>query len=638
MSCTTNHKNSKEKKAAIKPTPLADQLAQLRSAMNAKARAGDAESAIDVLLDVIAAQHHDIVRLTKLNKAAIRARFGRRSEKLTAEELGQLALALGGAPQDTPSIDVKVPVPEQQEEDADPEEPKGKPTRKKGSKKGRHPGRRPLDPALARHVTMHTVPAEERDCMHCGATMETIGYIDHERIEYVPARIEVGVDRREKVACLTCHQDITVAPRPGESKIAPKAGAQAATSESPAVDAPQAIGGAPAAAPQGAIGSPACGPAPQGPSTATETLAAACAVQSPANGSKAGALTSHALAPGAHIYRRAGASLLAHLLEAKCDDGLPVYRQRQQFARLGFDVPLNTLYGYWDAGSEIVQPVAEVVLSAVLGKTIVGLDDTRLDWLDPKTAGKRRRGHLWCFVGSGESASTKELVAFEFTETWAADDVAPWIDAIDGYIQCDDYAGYSTVRTAEDGSKAQLVPHERRLGCWMHVRRPFHQAFKAGEKQAMIALGHVKELYAVESEARNAGMTSDERLVPRQKKSQPIAEAFFAWVKQCEPLERPGSYVGQGLRYALNQEEFVMRCLTDGRFELDTGRVERQIREPVIGRKSRVDEEVAPLAPHSPGRADFPHPVLHHAGSLRTRCSTNERFVPAAGGAFLEAC
>jgi transposase len=545
MSSAATQNKSTNKPATAEPTPLSDQLEQLRSAMNARINAGDGQGAIETLLDIIASQHHDNAQLAKRLDAALRARFGRRSEKLTAEELGQLVLALGGTQQDAANPNAQVPVPETEETDEASSEPKGKPDRKRGSKKGRHPGRTRLDPALPRRVTLHTVPAGERNCLHCGTTMQTIGHTDHERVDYIPARIEVVVDRREKVACTTCHQDITTASRPGERMPEPQAAA---------ADAQAAASGA-----------------------AAESVSVAVdAALAPATDNPAG----HALAPGAHIYRRAGASLLAHLLEAKCDDALPIYRQRQQLARLGFDVPLNTLYGYWDAASRIVEPVAEMVLSCVLGKPIVGIDDTRLDWLDPSAKGKRRRGHLWCLVGSGD------LVAFTFTESWAADEVAPWIDAIDGYIQCDDYAGYSAMRTMQDGTKIELVPPERRLGCWMHVRRPFHKAFKAGEKHAIIPLGYIKDLYAVEREACDLSMTPDERLVLRQEKSQPAADAFFAWVEARQQVERPSSYIGKALHYALNQKEFAMRCLTDGRFELDTGRVERQIREPVIGRKN----------------------------------------------------
>jgi hypothetical protein len=40
--------------------------------------------------------------------------------------------------------------------------------------------------------------------------------------------------------------------------------------------------------------------------------------------------------------------------------------------------------------------------------------------------------------------------------------------------------------------------------------------------------------------------------------------------------------------YFINQEPYLRRCFMDGRFELDTGRVERAIREVAIGRKNSV--------------------------------------------------
>lgn len=369
----------------------------------------------------------------------------------------------------------------------------------------------------------------------------------------------MDVDRCEKIACAICRQDIVVAPRPGAKP-----------------DTAAAQGSAKAAVPITNSNG-----VEQAEEDVTPVGRSAEAVATPATSGLAKAeQRSGAIAPGAHVYRRAGASLLAQLLEAKADDALPIYRQRQQFARLGFDVPLNTLYGYWDAAARIIQPVAQVVLSVVLGDYIVGVDDTRLDWLDPKAGRKRQRGHLWCFTG------TNSLVAFEFTETWCADDVAPWIESIDGFIQCDDYKGYSALRKRADGSKTPLVPPDMRLGCWMHTRRPFHAAFKAGERHAIIGLGHIKELYDIEREARDKNMSSDERLDLRQRRSKPIAEEFFRWVLELEPRVRPSSYLGTAVGYALQQKEFLLRCLDDGRFELDTGRVERQIREPVIGRKN----------------------------------------------------
>ena len=49
---------------------------------------------------------------------------------------------------------------------------------------------------------------------------------------------------------------------------------------------------------------------------------------------------------------------------------------------------------------------------------------------------------------------------------------------------------------------------------------------------------------------------------------------------------------------------------------------------------SRVDEEVSLLAPHRPGRADFPHPVPHMVVSLKDAFQMPEQSVAAEGEIF----
>ena len=120
----------------------------------------------------------------------------------------------------------------------------------------------------------------------------------------------------------------------------------------------------------------------------------------------------------------------------------------------------------------------------------------------------------------------------------------------------------------------------------MHVRRRFHKAYKAGELAGIVGLDKIRELYRVEAEAREKGLAAAERGQLRSDQSIPIATAFYAWVDDIAGRVRPTSYLGEAVRYARDQRPYVMRCLTDGRFELDTGRVERSIREPVIGRKN----------------------------------------------------
>jgi hypothetical protein len=48
----------------------------------------------------------------------------------------------------------------------------------------------------------------------------------------------------------------------------------------------------------------------------------------------------------------------------------------------------------------------------------------------------------------------------------------------------------------------------------------------------------------------------------------------------------PNTPLFEATRYALNQEAAWRRCFTDGRFEIDNGEVERQLRRVAIGRKN----------------------------------------------------
>ena len=467
----------------------------LRESIDMMVASGQSKQAFEVLFKIVESLENDNERLTYRLAAAARARFGRRSEKLSAEELGQLVLAFGGSEEDAAAQEPNLPAPMSPCEHGDEKSLCEKPAKKK---RKNHPGRTKLNALLPRDITVVSVPEEERKCIHCGDEMAVIDYVDHETIEFKPAEIRVNVERREKRACKKCNQDITTAPR-------------------------------------------------------QKTFA---------------------------YQRRAGMSLLAHLVEAKCDDALPIHRQQDQLRRLGFDVPVNTLYGYWDYATTLLMPVADAIVSTVLANPIVGIDDTRLDVLDRSNAKGKFRGHVWCCVG------IDGLVGFVFTPTWSAEDIEPWISAIDGFIQCDDYKGYSSVFKGSDGIERVLVPPERRLGCMMHVRRRFHAACLGKHLAAAIPLKMIADIYKIEKRAKKEAFSPDERLELRQQEALPILEAFDDWVDEEAKKIRPKSPLGRAVDYAKDQRSYIHRCFSDGRFEIDNGRVEREIREIAVGRKN----------------------------------------------------
>lgn len=457
---------------------------------------GDAEAAL-ALVDQLAGERDQLAENIEKKDSEIawlrRMVFGRRSEKLSAEELGQLLLAYGANDDEAAQADPTLPVPEV--EPTEPEETVRPPKKRRPN----HRGRTALSKDLERVVTEVVVPHAERACSCCGAEMTVFGHVEHERVEMVPAKFVVHVERRQKLACKQCKGDAVTADRQDEPDVP----------------------------------------------------------------------------------LRVGASVLAYLVESKTDDALPIHRQCDQFARMGFELPPSTAYGYWKYVTNLLLPIADALLGTVLeDPTWVGIDDTGLDVLDRTRKGGKYRGHLWCFRGS------TGLTAYQFTETWAAREVAPWFQLLgdDTFVQVDDYKGYSSMVETPDGRRVPMVPPDRRLGCMMHVRRRFHDALKLGDGRASKPVKWIAELYKVEKKAR--GMPPDERLALRSEHSLPLLNEFDAWVDEREGRLGKTSKLAEAVRYAQQQRAFVRRCFTDGALEIDNGAVERAIREPALGRKN----------------------------------------------------
>ena len=426
------------------------------------------------------------------------ARWGRKSERLTSdqlEDLGQAYFDFVGAKARDENGEPQIACPP-----ATPEDPN---ERRPPKPKQRRTRRRKMEVSkdAERIVTAVEVPADERGCTHCGVEMKPFGAVEHETVEFVPARFVVHVERREKLACRNrnCQGEAVTAERQD--------------------------------------------PAP--------------------------------------TKRRVGVTILAQLIEAKCDDALPIHRQCDQFARLGFHLPEETAYGYWKQGTSILTLLANALFGLVMqDPNWVGLDDTGLDVLDRTRKGGKFRGHLWC------ARASSGLVAYRFTETWKASEIEPWIALLgpETKVQVDDYKGYSKVFARPDGKELPLIPEERRLGCMMHVRRRFFKAFKAGDKRARKAVKWIKDIYKIEERAR--GMPPDEREALRAELSIPILNEFYKWVSAQEKILGKTGLLEEAVRYAYQQETYVRACFMDGRYEIDNGACEREIREPAIGRRN----------------------------------------------------
>jgi transposase len=118
----------------------------------------------------------------------------------------------------------------------------------------------------------------------------------------------------------------------------------------------------------------------------------------------------HAIARG-----RAGPGLLAHIMVAKFDDHLPLYRQAEIFAREGVTLETSTLSGWVGATAAALMPLVDLLRRNVIaGSDVLHGDDTPVPILAPGT-GKTRTGRLWTYLWTvpapqGMFASFRQIV------------------------------------------------------------------------------------------------------------------------------------------------------------------------------------------------------------------------------------
>jgi len=139
-------------------------------------------------------------------KRALKERYGRKSEKLSEEQLELLAEMIWDEARGTP-VDTQVTQPHLEVDESQPREERGRKEEKRSSR-----GRKPLPADLPRETVILPLPEREQICPSCEQPRETIGYETSEVLEYTPASFRVQKIQREKRACSRCKDAVVTAP------------------------------------------------------------------------------------------------------------------------------------------------------------------------------------------------------------------------------------------------------------------------------------------------------------------------------------------------------------------------------------------------------------------------------------------
>jgi transposase len=269
---------------------------------------------------------------------------------------------------------------------------------------------------------------------------------------------------------------------------------------------------------------------------------------------------------------QAGASLVAHVLLSKYDDHLPLYRQEQQFLRLGVSFSRQRLCDWVEKGAGWLVAIVREMKRELLAGDYLQVDETPVKVMDPDVKGQCATGYLWLAGRPGGD------VIFEFHPGRGQEYARELVGAFRGYLQRDGYSAYGALSRVEKG----LVP----VGCWAHVRRKFVEAAQLESAQAVEVVGEIRQLYLIEGRARAQGLREQQRLRLREELARPILEALQPHLEGLREKHLPQSPMGKAIRYALNEWQPLRRYLEDGQLEIDNNLTENAIRPSAVGKKN----------------------------------------------------
>ena len=267
-----------------------------------------------------------------------------------------------------------------------------------------------------------------------------------------------------------------------------------------------------------------------------------------------------------------GAGLIASILVDKYLDHLPLYRQRQRFLREKIPIAASTLDGWAKQGLERLEILYDYLLEDTKSKGYLQVDETPIKVLESNRKGATHQGYYWVYHNPLDKS-----VLFDYQPTRSASGPKRILSGFKGYLQTDGYKVYDKIGAREE------ITH---LACWAHARREFEKALDNDKQRAELALLYIQQLYAVEAQAREEKLSSEERKELRLEKSLPVLNALGKWISQEVKKVLPKSQIGKAMKYSIQRWDNLSAYLYDGMLEIDNNLVENAIRPVALGRKN----------------------------------------------------
>ena len=257
-------------------------------------------------------------------------------------------------------------------------------------------------------------------------------------------------------------------------------------------------------------------------------------------------------------------------------DHLPLYRQSVILAReSGIEISRATLDDWVMRVGEMLQPLVGVMGRELVQGNYLQADETPVAvQMQEGRRGKHHQAYLWQYGRPGGAT------VFDFR--MGRDRAGPkyFLQNFHGRLQTDAYAAYDKV-----GGSGMI-----HVACWTHARRGFANVVKLnpGDPVASPIVARINELFAVDAEAQQQGLSVEERHRLRQQKVPGLLEKIKASIQAAKLGALPGGALDNACQYALTIWPRLTRFLEHPEVELSNNLIENSMRPIAVGRKNWI--------------------------------------------------
>lgn len=283
-------------------------------------------------------------------------------------------------------------------------------------------------------------------------------------------------------------------------------------------------------------------------------------------------------------YDETAAAMIAQL---KYGSGTPFYRLEQLERQLGIPLPAATQWEIVAEAAELIKPARDELIRQAAQGEVLHNDDTsmRVLRLQRQTSEERtgvftsgivstREGRQVALFFTGDKHAGENLG--EVLKRRAAELPVP--------IQMCDALSRNVPKKLPSGVEILLA------NCLAHGRRQFVEVAPNFPEQCRYVLEMLGQVYGHDAEARERGLTSQQRLQFHQEHSGPVMQQLHDWL-EAQLMERkaePNSGLGKAIQYLLRHWRPLTLFLRQAGAPVDNNIVERSLKRAVLHRKNAL--------------------------------------------------